>query len=787
MRRCTLILALTGCFVIGESIVPPDLSSSGVFAQQAVELNADTVKRKIDQGVRFLLDGQYTGGRWSVNADHPGGITALCTLALLNCGVEHSHLAIQRSLRYLDSLDLQSNRKVSVYTVSLMTMVYCQVGPDTLRARIRECVDYLDEAQLKSGPHRGGWSYYRSRGNPDGSNSQFALLALHEAGRIGVTADQSVWDNARFYWEGMRNNFGGFFYRKTDSNRTGTGSMTCAAISSLIIIDENLNRPLPDKDRVVCCQGNEQLDLVDGAIDWMSQQFKIKLNPTDGYSQFLRNRYYYLYGMERAGRLAGIRFFGQHDWYRAGAEVLVSTQSAGGSWTGTGHGESDPNVATAFALLFLSKGKRPVVIGKYKHSIDNDWDRHRTGVHYLTRAIERDWGAQLNWQTIEGRAASTDDLREAEVLFFSGRDSLRLSDQQKQRLRDYIEMGGFVFAEACQGDGCGENVGFDQDFRHLMSELFPNSQLQLLDPAHPVFKSLYELTPNPDRPLYGLQSSCRTTVIYCPTNLSGFWRMNRPSYLSQLTLIPRRDVDYVTKLGINVVSYATGREVKDKLDRISVSDAVDDGAGERALTIPKLSHGGGADDAPNAWQNVIRQARFELKQRFKVERRMIAAELDQLANYPMVFMHGRTRFSWNEDERDALRRYLENGGLLCADSICSSGGFVEAFRQEIAKVFPDTTLQRIPADHSIWSMKHGGYPLDSVAMHQTANVPGGVRRFRTPPLLEGIFIDDRLAVVFSPHDLSCAMENATAAQCDGYDKDDAARIGVNVILYALNP
>ena len=38
---------------------------------------------------------------------------------------------------------------------------------------------------------------------------------------------------------------------------------------------------------------------------------------------------------------------------------------------------------------------------------------------------------------------------------------------------------------------------------------------------------------------------------------------------------------------------------------------------------------------------------------------------------------------------------------------------------------------------------------------------------------------------FSPHDLSCAMENASGSQCKGYSKGDAAKIGVNVILYAL--
>ena len=93
----------------------------------------------------------------------------------------------------------------------------------------------------------------------------------------------------------------------------------------------------------------------------------------------------------------------------------------------------------------------------------------------------------------------------------------------------------------------------------------------------------------------------------------------------------------------------------------------------------------------------------------------------------------------------------------------------------------------IPPNDPIWSDRSGGYLLKSVMMHEPAKVEGGVRKFKTAPKLEGIKIDGRWVVVFSPHDLSCAMENAAARQCPGYEKDDAARLGVNIILYALQP
>ena len=56
---------------------------------------------------------------------------------------------------------------------------------------------------------------------------------------------------------------------------------------------------------------------------------------------------------------------------------------------------------------------------------------------------------------------------------------------------------------------------------------------------------------------------------------------------------------------------------------------------------------------------------------------------------------------------------------------------------------------------------------------------------KTEPFLEGLRIDGRLAVIFSPYDMSCALENHASMECKGYTKEDAARLGLNIVLYAL--
>ena len=70
-------------------------------------------------------------------------------------------------------------------------------------------------------------------------------------------------------------------------------------------------------------------------------------------------------------------------------------------WRGVGTAESNGLVATSFALLFLSKGRRPVVIAKAKYEDGREWDLHAGGVPNLTRHIEKAWQRELSWQTID--------------------------------------------------------------------------------------------------------------------------------------------------------------------------------------------------------------------------------------------------------------------------------------------------------------------------------------------------------------------------------------------------
>ena len=161
-RRCGLVLALVaGCGVVSGGL--PLKQAIGWQADDA-SLSAEKVRDAIDRGINFLKREQSENGTWRTSGYHRGGVTALATLALLNAGVPPEDLTIKRSLQYLDNLDLDVS---TIYTVSLMTMVYAQAGPKTRLARIRQCVEHLAAGQYPVGGRgrgrgehwEGGWTY----------------------------------------------------------------------------------------------------------------------------------------------------------------------------------------------------------------------------------------------------------------------------------------------------------------------------------------------------------------------------------------------------------------------------------------------------------------------------------------------------------------------------------------------------------------------------------------------------------------------------------------------------
>ena len=529
--------------------------------------------------------------------------------------------------------------------------------------------------------------------------------------------------------------------------------------------------------------------MLEQAVVWMGRNFSVQRNPGAGSSGGLWHLYY-LYAMERVGRLTARRFLGEHDWYREGADMLIGAQDKlSGFWRGSGHAEDNTHIATSFALLFLSKGRRPVLVAKLQHGPGQDWNHHRSDLSNLTSYVEKKWGRDLTWQTIDSDKASVDDLLQAPVLFFNGRRAPDFSDEEKAELRNYVDRGGFIFAEAC----CG-GTDFEKGFRKLMEQVFPEPEykLRLLTPEHPIWHAEEPVDPRYVRPLWGIDLGCRTSVVFCPQDLSCYWELAQHARERKLPKRVDDEIAAALSIGVNVLAYATNREVKFKSDLFETptADRDSDKTSRGRIQVAKLLHPGGCNAAPSALGNLMRVARDKLKLRVSLEGQELALGDERLLDHPLVLMHGRHSFRLTAAERKHLKTYLERGGVLFADAICSSREFSDAFRREMKMIFSEHRLERIPVSHPVFGTSFGGENLSVVSRRQReargAGEPLTTQVRQGEPHLEGVQLEDRYAVIFSPYDVSCALEHHESLECEGYMRTDAARIALNVLLYSLH-
>ena len=770
---------------------------AGGSARAADGLTKETVVKSIEAGKRFLIGKQAPGGSFGGGVDsYPTGLTALATLALLNVGMTPQDQPIKNALEFLRSKQTPE----STYEAGLQLMVYAAAKDEKRdRARMLAIAHKLEEGQVARGDHPGGWHYLLPANSNafDHSNTQYAVLGLREAAFAGIPTSRKGWELTRTHWTSSQLQDGGWGYGAEGS--LSTGAMTVAGIASLVMADSVLTDDsdvgpdgLPN-----CCRDEPRNEPLERGLNWLRTHFAVGHNPSGN------GVLYYLYGLERAGRLSGQRYFGNHDWFREGAMYLIRGQGADGHWEGLGGvGEQDPTIGTSFALLFLSKGMAPVLINKLKFGppaeknakgvVIEDWNRHRHDVHNITDMISGmpKWPKLVTWQVVEMdkavKGAGVEDLMQAPVLFMSGKEKPIVADPEVELLRDYINAGGFLFAVGnCNG------AGFDDGFRELIKRMYPNGEAELkkLSPEHPIFRSEYFLA-EAEVNLWGVDFGCRTAIVYSPDDIACGWNKWSVSEPPNRRPELKGFISKATHIGVNVVAYATGREPPDKLKQSEVAQqaAQRDRIEAGLLQIVQLRHTGGWDTAPHALRNILVALNQTAGLAAATKPRELAASDPNLFNYPIAYMHGRHEFDMTRAEKERLKQYLDNGCVLFADACCTSVPFDKSFRKLAVALYPDKPLTRIPVTHELYSTTIAN-DLRSVRRRGADQTAGrGVINNAVivgEPMLEGIEVDGRYVIIYSKHDISCALERQSAIACEGYVSEDAAKLAVNIIQYFM--
>lgn len=778
-------------------LLPLVLLSSVTHGQATDDELRDRVIQSIERAQRALLNMQNRDGSWPNNhyTSNNIGQTSLVTLALLNSGISAEHEAMRRAINWIKSPE---NDPRQTYDISLAIMALVASGDPTVKGKISRLADRLAEYQRR-GADGGNWGYQGDDGRWDNSNTQFAILGLREAHYAGYPVSREIWQRSRDHFLRVQvgsveaANGAGWGYITSDP----TGSMTVAGIASLTIIDSILQEDLNvSADGVIdCC--NDDVDPMQLAIEagtrWLSRHFRVRSNPGTELWPL-----YYLYGLERAGRFTGQRFFGEHDWYREGAEFLTSSQSVReGVWITR---QEDAIVGTSLALLFLSKGLSPVVINKLKVGprdpatgdvADRDWNRHPRDVANLveyTSSVPK-WPPLLTWQVVDLKTAADGEgvaaLLQSPIQFLSGTDNLdAIQGRELELLREYFAQGGFVFAV----QNC-ENSDFDRQVHDLVRRIFDGQQeLEKLLPTHDIYRSEFLFPPDAQVPeLWGVDFGCRTAMIYAPYDHACRWdrwaKFDPPNRMVSV----KSQIDKSMKLGVNVIAYATGRELQDKLQRPQLVPIEPDVALNRsAVQIARLRHTGGWDTAPNALrrlQAALKEVNINLASTFPT----MSPGDPSIYEYPLLYIHGRKNFQLPPEEIASLKTYLENGGFLFADACCGSEQFDRSFRKIVEEMF-GRPLERIPPDNEIFQLKLG-YDIRQVKRRIPVDRPGltslAVEESTGAPVLEGIQIDGKYVIVYSKYDLSCALERQSTSACAGYPTEDAVRIAVNIVLYGM--
>ena len=141
------------------------------------------------------------------------------------------------------------------------------------------------------------------------------------------------------------------------------------------------------------------------------------------------------------------------------------------------------------------------------------------------------------------------------------------SAQEREILRRYLTLGGFLLAEDTMG---ARGSGFDTAFRREMRQIFPTRELTRLSSDHPLFQSFYLINGVAGRLkintfLEGLVINDWTPVIYCQNDLAGAWARDRSGkWLYECTPGGEVQRNGAFRLGINIIVYSlTGDYKKD--------------------------------------------------------------------------------------------------------------------------------------------------------------------------------------------------------------------------------
>lgn len=694
-----------------------------------------------------------TGGQW-------GGLTSIATYALLAAGdrpADHPQLT--------SAIDFLMKAKMNgVYAVGLQAQVW-DFLPSTsaIRAVVARDGDLFLNGMGKKGKDLGFYSYTFDSKNYHHSPSQYGVLGMWACSQAGLEVPTKYWSIIDSAWHRTQQPDGGWSYRlEPTKTQPVKASMTAAGVATLFITQDYLDQ---------AGAGTTSDIAIDKGLEWMAQHFN---EVKDLYTW---------YGVERIGTASGYKYFGTIDWFKAGADQLVKSQQKNGSWNNYGL-----IPGTSFALLFLSRGRAPVVLNKLQYDVDGkpgNWNaRRRDGanlVRWLAKQMERD----LNWQIVNLKVP-VEELHDAPILYLSGNRPLKFSPEDQAKLKTFIEQGGIILGNADQNSS-----EFANSFRKLGTQMFPTYEFHQLPIKSVIYTGeQYPRTKWSDKPnVLTLSNGVREMMILFPTgDLAKAWQLRNAMVKPE-----------AFQLMSDIFLYAVDKENLHYKGQNYIELPNPNITAKQHIRVARLKYAGNWDPEPGGWQRM--NAVLHNKRGVDLDVQTVSLGDGALTKSPAIkavaagpsaaaastgfniaHLTGTVKFDLTPAQIAELKKFVEGGGTLVVDAAGGSGEFTASAEEMLRSAFGSAAKQLdepLPQDNVIYHLP--GAALGTVTYRSFArqSLSGN---FRTPRL-RGIVIDGRTAVIYSPIDLSAGLVGQPVDGIVGYSPESATELMSDVLLY----
>ncbi|MBI5724774.1 MAG: DUF4159 domain-containing protein [Planctomycetes bacterium] len=759
-----------------------------------IPFSDEAVEEAIRKAVRYLLSHQNEDGTWETSATvdpHKIGPTAMVAFALMEKGLTDRDEKIAKALKWLGD---PAHSVDWTYSVALNSQVWLRAWRQTRNkdkdaaARYRNLLKGEVDKLLKGVQSNGGYTYFlkggESQADPDTSNSQYGALGVWAGYRAELDIPRNYWTKVMNYWLFQQTEEGGWGYSKIKfpANSGGvllppkaplpfpsTASMTAAGTATLFVCVDAIMG-----DRFVRCNAVSDFPPVKKGMDWYGLHFK-KVICEEPSEFMLNNIFYTLFSIERIGLAGGYKYFGDIDWYKYGCVRLINEQLDDGSWTGY----YGPDINTAYSLLFLIRGQRAVLFNRLQY--DGDWNNRPRALANFCRWAEDAYEQEVSWQIVTLKS-DVNEWHDAPVLTITGSTTPKFSEEDIVKLRTFVNQGGTLFSMS----ECSSAGAFGKGMREAYRRMFPKYDLVAAGKDHPLYNCQCKLFGEP--PFFVVSNGIRPLAIHTDADLPLSW---------QTYAISTGRMNF--EAASSVAVYATDKRLRNRGSKVWPDEPARQAS--RSVKAARIRYDGNYDPEPLAFQrfNRLLARQYDLKLEMAespagtaVIAAAVAPASGPAGNMPetgispseltadirLAFLTGAGSFVLSDRDKQALKKWVDGGGLLVMDAAGASREFGGSARKLVAELWGDNSLVTLPAASPIYQVN--GMPIEKVKYRPATLLRIGAFKM---PRLQAVQAGDRVKVIFSEEDITGGLVGYSTLGMDGYESESAFNLMRNIVAY----